>query len=220
MNYQIELAVSKFTYRRIGPNSSVPLLMLALPHHTHMLAQPQADARAFSNGCIYRNLKGRMSAIVGNKWIMHDKVPEINWHDNLNCNQLSGDWKQALIDSLRTDVERNQTPTISESYWFGKQIARLARLALIAEQLNQLDLLNKILDQLTQRLTPWLTSAAPNNRALFRYDSPNGGLSMPAGDRGNPDADFGHARYNDHHFHHGYFVYAATVLARKRLNWW
>ncbi|KAI8049228.1 glycosyl hydrolase family 81-domain-containing protein [Syncephalis plumigaleata] len=215
-----ELVISKFTYHRAGPNPSVPLLMLALPHHTHVLVQPQIDERAFSNGRGYRNSKGRMSAVIGNEWIMHDKAPEINWHDKLNYSQLPGDWQRALADSLRVDVEHSQTPTTSESYWFGKQIARLARLALVAEQLNQLDLLNKLLDRLAEGFTPWLTTSAPSNQAAFRYDSTNGGLLTPAGASGNADADFGHGRYNDHHFHHGYFVYAAAVLARKRPNWW
>jgi endoglucanase Acf2 len=32
-------------------------------------------------------------------------------------------------------------------------------------------------------------------------------------------ADFGNGQYNDHHFHYGYFAYAAAALGRKDKAW-
>lgn len=32
-------------------------------------------------------------------------------------------------------------------------------------------------------------------------------------------ADFGNGQYNDHHFHYGYFAYAAAALGRKDAAW-
>ncbi|KAI9594946.1 glycosyl hydrolase family 81-domain-containing protein [Syncephalis fuscata] len=215
-----ELAVTKFSYRRAGPNPSVPLLMLALPHHMHMLVSPQPDARAFSDGRGYRNSKGRMNAVVGNEWIMHDKAPEITWNDGINYSRLPTDWQANLVATLRSDVEHSKAPATTESYWFGKQVARLARLALMAEELNQPQLVDQLLDRIVEGLKPWLATTSSGNSAAFRYDQTNGGLLTPAGANGSLDADFGHPRYNDHHFHQGYFVYAAAVLARRRPNWW
>ena len=32
-------------------------------------------------------------------------------------------------------------------------------------------------------------------------------------------ADFGNGQYNDHHFHYGYFAYAAAALGHKDKAW-
>jgi endo-1,3(4)-beta-glucanase len=34
-----------------------------------------------------------------------------------------------------------------------------------------------------------------------------------------PGANFGMGYYNDHHFHFGYFVYAAAVIAKEEPDW-
>ena len=35
----------------------------------------------------------------------------------------------------------------------------------------------------------------------------------------NPGLAFGMGYYNDHHFHYGYFVYAAAVIAKSDPQW-
>ncbi|RKP05629.1 endo-1,3(4)-beta-glucanase [Thamnocephalis sphaerospora] len=110
-----------------------------------------------------------------------------------------------------------RTPTNGDPYWFGKEVARLARLALIAEHVGCRELVAPVLDRIADGFRPWLDPTAPS---AFRYDATHGGLLTLAGANGDLDANFGHARYNDHHFHHGYLVYAAAVLARHRPDWW
>lgn len=36
---------------------------------------------------------------------------------------------------------------------------------------------------------------------------------------GNDGADFGNSHYNDHHFHYGYFVLAAAIIAHLDPSW-
>ena len=38
-------------------------------------------------------------------------------------------------------------------------------------------------------------------------------ITVPGG------ADFGNGQYNDHHFHYGYFAYAAAAIGRKDTSW-
>ena len=52
------------------------------------------------------------------------------------------------------------------------------------------------------------------------YDTTWKGLVSTAGlSPANSLADFGNSYYNDHHFHYGYFVYAAAVLGHIQPSW-
>ena len=48
------------------------------------------------------------------------------------------------------------------------------------------------------------------------YDDTWKGLVSRAGlTEGDPGSDFGNSFYNDHHFHYGYFIYTAAVVATR-----
>jgi endo-1,3(4)-beta-glucanase len=73
-------------------------------------------------------------------------------------------------------------------------------------------------------LTSLQTSFAvfANNQQQFPlvYDNAWGGIVSSASyDNGDPGADFGNSYYNDHHFHYGYFIYAAAVIGYLDPNW-
>ena len=53
---------------------------------------------------------------------------------------------------------------------------------------------------------------------VLRYDTVWGGIVSQAG-LTNQDVDFGNGRYNDHHFHYGYAIYAAAVIAKYDAAW-
>ncbi|EHL00549.1 putative endo-1,3(4)-beta-glucanase 1 [Glarea lozoyensis 74030] len=51
------------------------------------------------------------------------------------------------------------------------------------------------------------------------YDTSWGGLVSSASYAGDPGADFGNTYYNDHHFHYGYFIYAASLIGHLDPVW-
>ena len=59
-------------------------------------------------------------------------------------------------------------------------------------------------------LEAWLDYS---NADALRTDATWGGVAASRGVV-DPGADYGAGFYNDHHFHYGYFVYAAAVLAK------
>ena len=65
-------------------------------------------------------------------------------------------------------------------------------------------------------LTPWLQGLNPD--ALL-YDKTYGGVITTNG-IADPYADYGSGWYSDHHFHYGYFAYAAATLARLDPPYW
>lgn len=61
-----------------------------------------------------------------------------------------------------------------------------------------------------------------NNKQQYplAYDSQWGGVvSSCSYATGDPNCDFGNTFYNDHHFHYGYFVYTAAVIATLDPSW-
>jgi endo-1,3(4)-beta-glucanase len=59
-------------------------------------------------------------------------------------------------------------------------------------------------------LLVWLSG---KNDDHLKYDTTYGGL-VPSIGLGNKYEDYGAGWYSDHHFHYGYFIYAAAVLAK------
>lgn len=54
----------------------------------------------------------------------------------------------------------------------------------------------------------------------FYYESAWGGLVSSASyATGDPNVDYGNTYYNDHHFHYGYFIYAASIIGHLDAGW-
>ncbi|PQQ17119.1 putative endo-1 3(4)-beta-glucanase [Prunus yedoensis var. nudiflora] len=86
-----------------------------------------------------------------------------------------------IISALRKDVEAlNSTPiTTTSSYFYGKLIARAARLALIAEEVAYLDVIPAIRKYLKDTIEPWLDGSFNGNG--FLYDRKWGGIVTKQG---------------------------------------
>ena len=92
------------------------------------------------------------------------------------------------------------------TYWDGRSLARLASLLPIAAQLGADAAADRrrLLLAIENRLADWFDGRTPR---VFAYDADWHTLvGIPAG--------FGSvAELNDHHFHYGYFIYAAAMIA-------
>lgn len=188
-----------------------PLLMLSLPHHQSLLSQPKYDATI-----TYDTIRGPLKGVIGTNngatWNLNYQNPGVSWH----CNQKNiqninkPEFQKTLHKYLDDDIQT--LPTATDSYGFGKEIARLARLALIAHQTNYADT-KKILTDIKNALKPWIpqhAGAMPKNKNPLFYDAQWGGLCTQNGLLSH-EQDYGMGWYNDHHFHFGYFIYAAAV---------
>ena len=92
----------------------------------------------------------------------------------------------------------------------------MARLAQIADNLGIADARQQALQAIETAFTPWLQGLNPD--ALL-YDKTYGGVITTNG-LADPYADYGSGWYSDHHFHYGYFAYAAATLARLDVPYW
>jgi len=139
-----------------------------------------------------------------------------------------------IYDALVRESKGIDFGTISnDTYFYGKYAGALARLVLIADELKDQipesrSLFNKTLKTLITAISPWIGGGSFFN--TFLYDKTWGGLIssnswIPR--REPPDNhynysilfDYGNSQYNDHHYHNGYYIYAAAVVLKFNPNW-
>lgn len=192
---------------------SGPLLMYVLPHHARALAsggqlETEESKLAQSTLTSIYSMKGKLRAIVADSWRLTYALPSVSWNYAL-AEKLGTQQMDQIAYQLMQDVKVGQ-PSSSDPYGFGKEIGRAARLALIADYLGIPEARTQAISTLESSFLPWVTGSNPN--ALV-YDRIWGGIISSAG-LADSQADYGSGWYSDHHFHYGYFIYGAAVLAR------
>lgn len=215
VNFEVSENIStvSFNWKTSGVGE---LLMMSLPHHQRNLTNPKITGAAFNS------IRGKMLGITGKSWTMNIPLSDIQWHSKA---PVDANKKAAIIAALTTRVVTPTTPadqdfvpgTEDDSYGFGKEIAKLARIGLIAQQLDQPAVVTKVLENMQTAFTPWIDSTCAD--PLF-YDVNPATQNNGAGSWGgictkngllDSNADYGMGWYNDHHFHFGYFIYAAAA---------
>ncbi|KAJ1967696.1 hypothetical protein H4R35_006634 [Dimargaris xerosporica] len=202
----------RFTAKGVG---SLPLLMLSLPHHQALLQSPNVVPGLKGYACV----KGPMTAVLGDSWVLHIPKMDVGWETS---NPVPQGERSKLIEYLKEDVKGSKPAQENQLYEFGKEVARVARLALIADQLGETSLKKDAIAILVDALKPWLKGE--NSRPL-NYDTEwHGicslpGMCQPLGDNGQPlpglnQQDHGNGYYNNHHYHYGYLVYAMAVVGK------
>ncbi|KAJ1657940.1 hypothetical protein IWQ61_002740 [Dispira simplex] len=196
----------RYTYNTEGGRPE-DLLMLALPHHKDLLTNQKSVPMPG-----FRPIKGTMTGVTGPEWTLRYPINTISW---FAPNPVRDQDRDELSRQVEADIRSSTEVGPTDPYFFGKGLARIARLALIADHIGRQDLIQSAVDNLKRLIDPWLKGS---NSDPLVFDSTWGGLCSSASmlDHG---ADFGNAVYNDHHFHYGYFIYAAATIARYDSNW-
>lgn len=158
----------------------------------------QSVKDASASVATYDNVYGPMLAMSGTT--LTTTTQRVAPSNQLDVTHLTGEHKQSLINSLKHDAaDTSVMPT--DSYYAGKKLARMANLLDIAKQLGQTDVANSLASALKSELTKRLGGD------YFYYDSKLHGVAAQT-------KAFGSEDFNDHHFHYGYFIYAASILGR------
>ena len=190
--------------------------MLALPHHAETLVNGTGAATEGSAALLpagelaYLTLKGVAKGVVGSVWELEEPLSTMGFFAPQPLEDCPASWIESLASALEEDMTVEESGTNPEGhlvdpkwidpYGFGKAVARVARLALIAEELGQEDQEKAALEAVEEALGPWFEGT--NDDALV-YDKTWGGIISSDGIKG-AMADFGNGWYNDHHFHCAY----------------
>ncbi len=174
-------------------------LQCALPHHEPVLQE------ATEAGTAYPTIKGDMPLVLAGAWHMNEALTTIGFE---SPEGIAPSLEQDVRDALAADA--NWPITAGDTYFGGKQLAAVGRLAVIADELNETALAANYRTNLGNALHPWLNAT---NSDPLRYDEDWGGVVSSSG------GSFGQGLYNDHHFHYGYFLYAAAAMAKDNPTW-
>lgn len=198
-------------FQKETTSSSDSLFMVANPHHVDSFSSESTYAFHVGNTTSYRTLKANMTAVLGNLWVIEEELTNIGFDET---SQIDPAHANVIKSHLKEDL--NFTPSAEDPYFFGKEVARQARLVLIADRLNDFESRDFLLDEIEKWVYPWLVG---KNSDYFVYDPIWGGICSVNGLKGVFwMTDFGNGWYNDHHFHYGYFLYSIAVLAKYRQN--
>ena len=150
------------------------------------------------------------------------------------------DLKSALQNDKDYLPDRRFQLAVGDTHFSGKEYARLARIALIADEMGETAIRDSVVNRTIKYINPWLMHYSPYQTRML-YDNAWGGM-LSCGcvidntndphctNTGVPsmancptltdwNQDFGNGFYNDHHFHYGYYLYAMAVLGKFDPAW-
>jgi endoglucanase Acf2 len=174
--------------------------MLALPHHAELLSKT-VKLSQMKFDLEYKCIKGKMTPVIGSTWSYDEPLFDLAFDSGFN--PVDNATQQLILQQVNDDLDR-VLPTFAENvYGYGKQVARLAQLAHIADRLEPKSLANEnttesnsVLGKATKVLSYYLESYLSSKVSDgLLFDSKMGGLVSNNGlhDKGE---DFGNGRYN------------------------
>ncbi|OIV90167.1 hypothetical protein TanjilG_01621 [Lupinus angustifolius] len=190
------------------------LLMLANPLHLKLLSSNDCNATVL-DGFKYRSIDGDLVGVLGDSWLLKAHPVSVTWH---SIRGIKEEYHNEIFSALSEDVDALSSSgiTTTSCYFYGKEIARAARLALIAEEVSFFDAIPPIRKFLKENIEPWLDGNFNGNG--FLYDGKWGGIVTKQGSK-DSGADSGFGIYNNHHYQLGYFLYGIAVLAKIDPAW-
>jgi endoglucanase Acf2 len=176
---------------------------------TAVVPLPHQGSKAAS-GCTtatYATIYGTVPVCIAKR--ISFTTPTIEPRTELDLSGVSDAQRQQLRRQLRADVASSK-PFAADTYFGGKSLYRSAMLLQLARQLGDETSAATLTKRLTTTLDLWTEPGGCTTRKqeCFVYDPK---LKTVVG----LAQSFGSEEGNDHHFHYGYFLYAAGVVAAK-----
>ena len=173
---------------------------------TTVLTMPAERAEAAGLECTlgtYETIHGEFAVCAAGSvtW----GVPAVEPSGTLDLSRIGDEERAAIFAALEADVAALPTPP-DDSYFGAKALYRMANLLMVARELGDDAATTTITTALTTTLAEWGDASRCETSVprCFVYDPNIRGIVgiAPA---------FGSEQFNDHHFHYGYFLYAAAV---------
>ncbi|KAI1173528.1 glycoside hydrolase family 81 protein [Nemania sp. FL0916] len=212
-----------FEFQKAG-YSKAKLLMYALPHHYESF--DSTTTKATSTIKLQTTTKGMAKAVIADSWTMAESNMPVSM-GLAPWDPAHGPKTKLSVDAIKTitpvamkelSQDVDQQSNQDSMYFGGKALAKFASICFTANNL----LRNPKLAQagLTNLKTAFERFITNKQKFPLYYEAAWGGLVSSASyETGNDGADFGNTFYNDHHFHYGYFIYAAAVIGYLDPSW-
>lgn len=192
-------------YRMENKNAVTELIYQTANHKPTMVVRMPHQGKGNASGSLhYPSIYGDLPAAATQK--LTYSVPAIPVTPSLSLATLPEVDRNTLRQQLKQDITATKLDK-PDTYFAGKQLYRAAQLLDIAAQLGATDEQQAIQTKLKTTLGTWLEDNKSSTRSFY-YDPEMRGIV------GN-EASFGADKeFNDHYFHYGYFIYAASILAK------
>ncbi len=189
-------ATTTLDYRAKGGSAT---LIATLPHQQQTMTTPKCTLGS------YPSIYGTMTLCAGTSLAWTS--PTVKPSNTVDLSKISPAQKAELTTTLAQDVA--QTATLpADTYFGGKALYRLANLQMLASQLGDTAAAKTVGTKLADALRAWTDPTRCKTAAerCFVYDPKLKGIVGLT-------PSFGSDQFNDHNFHYGYFLYAASVAA-------
>jgi len=186
------------TYETGDDPPGAPTVVVRLPH------QRESEGATCGLGA-YATVRG--TADVCTASTLAWTSPAVEPAGTLDLSGLDEGARTELAAQVRADASALE-PRPSDTYFGGKALARDANLLALAEQLGLDDVAAPLREDLAAALREWAEPAgcAERDARCFVYDPE---VRSVVG----RTPSFGSDELNDHHFHYGYVLYAAGLVA-------
>jgi endoglucanase Acf2 len=185
--------------------ASVPLLAL----YRHQWINTAAPLLAYK----YESPRGAMKVLAAKSFTTSMKfggvLPLLPDSGKYNRDDLASYVNKIYREPDHFPVGLSPKPD-RDTYWVGKSFGKLAPVIQIADALGEEEVRDQLLQATQNELQNWFDGRPPG---MFYYDKTWRTLI------GMPQSYESGAAMNDHHFHYGYYVMAAAVVARYRPEW-
>lgn len=197
-----DAVTTAITYETDGEAPGPGTVVVRLPH------QRESDGATCGLGT-YATVRGTVDVCTASTLAWTS--PAVEPAGTLDVTGLGEDETTELAEQVRADASAREAGSLevpSDTYFGGKALARDANLLALAEQLGLDDVAAPLRDDLAAALREWAEPAgcAERDARCFVYDP---AVRSVVG----RTPSFGSDELNDHHFHYGYLLYAAGVVA-------
>ena len=201
---------SRLAYRVAEKSVTTDLTYLAdgdtaIARLPHQLGAPGTEPPPGCDLGSYPSIYGTMTLCEGStlSWT----TPRRTASATLDLSRLDDDQRRRLGEQLAADAAR--LPDFpADTYFGGKALQRTAMLLMVADQVGATEQSRTLAEALDAQLSRWFDPRGCEQRqaTCFVYDPDAKGMVGLT-------PSFGSDEFNDHHFHYGYFLYAAAVMA-------
>ena len=179
-----------------------------LPHQWDNLSNDSP----YPNEHSYATVRGEMKTLDGNSFITENNFKGILPTLPSLVNYSPG-FNPAELQNKISQIENDELQTWTDSYNDGQLMNRLIQTARIANKIGDLEARDSMLETIKSRLENWLTANSSEVAFIFYYnDTWSTLIGYPAG-HGQDN------NINDHHFHWGYFIHAASFVEQFYPGW-
>ncbi|KAL3423840.1 glycosyl hydrolase family 81 [Phlyctema vagabunda] len=206
-----------------GGIAGTTLIMFALPHHVQSFAATTKSA--VTTVTLNTTTKGIATAVRADAWTLAENLPITMgfapWSPSLGSQTaLSASEKATILNIATSEVSQDMgaQSNLNSMYYSGKALAKFAQIVYTINDLLE----NKSLAQAGLAKLKTAFAVFTSNKQqypLVRETAWGGVVSSASYVTGDSGADFGNSYYNDHHFHYGYFVYAAAIIGYLDPSW-